>query len=360
MNSPGVAPFVGVVTIAITLSACETAAQFRESAWTEAPALPDGVTNNATAAIRTETASLVFSFVGLDSRKTWRGVHARAFALDLARAPAEWTELPTVPGPGRLAATAEGIGSRVFVLGGYTVAEDGSEVSTPNVEIWDADEGGWSHGADIPVPTDDAVSGVWSGRIYLVSGWHDRGNIDYVQIYDPQADAWTAGTPIPGPPVFGHAGSVSGNAIVYIDGVRVDSDPRAFVLERSSWRGDIDPNDPARVSWRRLAPHPGPPVYRAAAAAWGEWVVFAGGTDNPYNYNGIGYDGVPSEPAASIFAYNTRTDSWRTLDPLPVASMDHRALAVVGTSLYLVGGMGAGQSVSDQVWVADLNVLLRD
>ena len=136
-----------------------------------------------------------------------------------------WVELPAVPGPGRLAAAAQSVGGRVWVFGGYTVAEDSSERSVPNVDVLDLEARRWSRAADIPVPTDDAVSGVWrDSLVYLVSGWHDTDNIPDVQIYDPAQDRWTPATPIPGPPVFGHAGALAGNTIVYIDGVRTRRD----------------------------------------------------------------------------------------------------------------------------------------
>ena len=87
-------------------------------------------------------------------------------------------------------------------------------------------------------------------------------------------------------------------------------------------------------------------------------MIFAGGTDNPYNFDGIGYDGVPAQPRTAVFAYNVRTDAWRDLTPLPSASMDHRGLAVAGDTLYLVGGMGVEQRVTAKVWIADLDALL--
>lgn len=43
-------------------------------------------------------------------------------------------------------------------------------------------------------------------------------------------------------------------------------------------------------------PHPGAPLYRAAGGASAGLALFVGGSDNPYNYTGVGYDGVPAEP----------------------------------------------------------------
>lgn len=327
--------------------------------WGEAPALPFPIANNAVAAVRTPDGSALFSFLGIDSTRAWNGRLAVALRWDVGSA--EWRRVRKVPGEGRLAATAQTARGKIYLFGGYTVADDGSEQSLPNVDIYDPETDRWSAGARMPMPVDDAVSGVWrDSLIYLVSGWHDRGNVAAVQIYDPAADRWMAATPIPGPPVFGHAGGVVGNTIVYIDGTRTlpEGRPR-FRIEGSAWAGDIDPTRPERIRWRRLPPHPGPPLYRAAAAGVADrWVLFAGGTDNPYNYDGVGYDGAPSEPRAGAFAWDTLDGRWLSLPSLPVATMDHRGIAIAGSELFVVGGMGSGQRVTRRVARAHLGDLL--
>ncbi len=249
--------------IAPILALCASVLQSDQTAWQPGPALPTPVSNNAVAALMTPDGPAVFSFLGLDATKRWDGIVARSFRWTVGDT--VWTELRPVPGPGRLAATAEGWRNRVFLFGGYTVARNGSEKSVPNVDIYDPATDRWSRGSDIPVAVDDAVSGVWrDSLIYLISGWHDTGNVADVQIYDPARDTWTAATPIPGTPVFGHAGVIVENAIVYIDGVRVNPGRPRFTMEGSSWRGDIYPSDPTRVTWTRLPDHPGPALYRAA------------------------------------------------------------------------------------------------
>ncbi len=319
-----------------------------EVSWNEAPPLPVPVTNNAVAALATSRGPAVFSFLGLDSTKLSSGIINRAFRWNLGDS--KWTEIESVAGPGRLAATAQTVGGRIYLFGGYTVASDGAEKSLPNVDVYDPETDHWTRAADIPIPTDDAVSGVWSDSlIYLVSGWHDTDNIDKVQVYDPPSDSWSQATPIPGPPVFGHAGSITGNTIIYIDGVKTRPERPRFTMAGSSWRGEIDPKDPTKITWSRLADHPGPPLYRAAAGAVSNMVFFAGGTDNPYNYNGLGYDGSPSEPSSAVFAFDVQRNRWITLDPLATATMDHRGIAVTRATLTIVGGMVAGQTVTRQV-----------
>ena len=314
------------------------------------PSLPAPVTNNAVAAGRIGGEWRVFSFLGVDSTKRWSGI-VRA-AASWRPGQSGWEALPPVPGPaGRLAATAQVVRRRAYVFGGYSVDSAGKERSVPSVDIYDPVRKQWRAGAPIPIAVDDAVSLVWrDSLVYLVSGWHDTDNVQQVQIYDVVKNRWSRATPIPGPGVFGHTGGGAGNTIVFIDGAaRQPSGPK-YRLVPQTWVGTIDPAHPASIAWRAsAAPHPGPLRYRAAAASCGPFVLFAGGTANPYNYNGVGYDGVPSEPMTSVMAFDTRSGRWRNLLPAPTGTMDHRALAVRGDTAWIVGGMRSGRQVSAAV-----------
>ena len=88
-------------------------------------------------------------------------------------------------------------------------------------------------------------------------------------------------------------------------------------------------------------------------------MVFAGGTDNPYNYSGIGYDGVPAEPLSGVFGFDVETRAWRPLPDLSAPSMDHRGIVVAGEMLLIVGGMTAGQRVTAQVVYATVEGLVN-
>jgi N-acetylneuraminic acid mutarotase len=344
------ARLLAALTWTALITACSE--EVRVGSWSEVTPLPMPVANNATASLLLPMGPVLFSFLGLDTTKAFSGITQRAFAYEVDAD--RWRELSPVPGPeGRLAATAVGFGGRILLFGGYTVDAEGGEVSAPDLDIFDPQTDAWLEGEPFPLPVDDAVSGVWrDSLVFVVSGWSQRDNVDAVQIYDPADDRWGAATPIPGPPVFGHAGAILGDAIVYCDGVRIDrSHDPGFVMAEACYRGDIHPADPARIDWRQLSRHPGPARYRMAAAALPDagLVVFAGGTDNPYNYDGVGYDGVPSEPSALAFAYDVANDSWIELADKVTATMDHRDLAVAGNSLYVIGGMTRGQRVTARV-----------
>ncbi len=326
--------------------------------WKAGPPLPAPVTNNAVAAVKTDAGVAVFSFLGLDSTRVWSGVTNAAYRWDVGSTEG-WRPVDPVPGPGRLAATAQVVGGKIYVFGGYTVAADGKERTLPDVNVYDPASGTWSRGRDIPVPVDDAVSGVWrDSLVVLVSGWRNGASVDRVQWYDPAADRWSEATPIAGRPVFGHAGAVVGDHIVYVDGAAAVDDTRRFALDTAAWMGDITSGDPTLVAWSALGEHPLPGLYRAAGGSVGGLVLFVGGSENPYNYDGIGYDGVPSEPIRQVLAFALRAGEWRNLAAPPLATMDHRTLGVAGGMVFLAGGMEEGQAVSGKVWYADLEALL--
>ena len=78
-------------------------------------------------------------------------------------------------------------------------------------------------------------------------------------------------------------------------------------------------------------------------------VVFIGGSENPYNYDGIGYNGEPSEPTVGGLLFDLDSMSWRELSLSGPATMDHRGLVPYGDRWLTIGGMVAGQDVTDRV-----------
>jgi N-acetylneuraminic acid mutarotase len=316
--------------------------------------LPEAVTNNAVASVKSGRREYVVSFNGLGEGKTGADTLASTYVYDSRSR--SWSEADPVPGDaGRVASAAASADKRVFVFGGYTVDDDGTETSTSWTHAFDPRKRTFEERAPMPVPVDDAVAVTYDDRyIYLLSGWHDLGNVNLVQRYDTRNDAWVQATPIPGPAVFGHAGGIVGNTIVYCDGVAVavhGDRPRDFVAVPDCYLGIIDNEDGRRIDWRAVDYHPGRPRYRMAAAGVAEvnGVLFVGGSENPYNYDGIGYDGQPSEPAADALLFDIDTQTWQVLEFEGEPTMDHRGLVPFAGQWLTVGGMAADQRVTRRV-----------
>lgn len=313
------------------------------------PPLPEPVTYNVVAVVRAAGREHIVSLLGLGPGKTWRDLRPAGYLHVVGTE--GWEALPQVPdGQGRLAAAAAALAGAVFIFGGYTVARDGGESSTAYVYRLDVVRRNYQRLADMPTPVDDSVALVHRDRyVYLVSGWHDVDNVALVQLYDVVEDRWRQATPFPGTPVFGHAGAVEDGRMLICDGVRVvrEVGRGKYAPSDECWLGTIDEQAPERIDWMRMPPHPGPPRYRSAAIATDRGYLFVGGSANPYNYDGVGYDRRPSEPESDLLWFDLRRRIWR-MQAGP-AVMDLRALAVTNGGTYVVGGMRTRQTVSASI-----------
>ncbi len=340
-----------IIQACFFLIACGTAPVVTND---RAGTLPAPITNNAVAAIEQDDGWAIFSFNGLGKGKGWQQVSNVAFRVDPDSGKAE--TLAPVPGIGRLASTAAVAGGDIYIFGGYTVAEDGTEKSLAEVWKFDPFNEIFTRQADMPTAVDDSVALTYRDRyIYLLGGWHDQGNVRNVQVYDTRDQRWMQATPFPGTPVFGHAGAIYGRSLLLVDGVAVTGQVegrRQFGAIAQFWTGTIDADNPARIDWQQLPDHPGQPLYRAGATVDrnDRRLILAGGSNNPYNYNGIGYNGAPSQPAQEIMSYDFDSGRWRVLGLLETGVMDLRGLVKVTDDYFLVGGMTRDQQVSDGIF----------
>jgi N-acetylneuraminic acid mutarotase len=321
--------------------------------------LPEAVSNNAVTQVSVGNRQYLLSFSGLAKSKGASDVHNKTYVFDIEKN--SWHVGSPVPiaNPinelsGRLASVATAINEIAYVFGGYTVAKDHSEVSVPDVYAYHVDTDSYRALAPMPVPVDDSVALPYQDRyVYLVSGWHNDGNVNLVQVYDTTTNSWQQASPFPGKPVFGQAAGIVNNTLVICDGVRVDvhiAKRRNYAAEAACYVGKIADNNPAKISWQKLAHPTGVSRYRMAAAGDNNTgiISFIGGSNNPYNYNGIGYNGVPSKPSNEIWQYHIKNNQWQVLTTNN-ATMDHRGLLNINGKLVTLGGMGHKQQVLDSI-----------
>jgi hypothetical protein len=325
--------------------------------WTSLPSLPEPLSNNATAGVTTASGCAMVSVGGLGAARTREAISSHAYLYPPG--PGAPMALPDLPGPPRLAMSAVGLRGAVYVLGGYDVAPDAHETS--HAELLSLDVAAvlargtvrWRPRAPIPIAIDDAVALAYLDRyIIVVSGWSTSAPVPEVQIYDAERDAWSAGAAFPGTPVFGHTAAILGDELVVLDGV--SQTPQGYRIVQQAYRATLSAARPPELQWTNLGPHPGPARYRAAGGAAAGRMFFVGGTADPYNYDGISYlTKQPSAPIEEDLAFVPATNAFFAVPVRrPVATMDHRSLAVCGDSITVIGGMASGPRVVAESWSA--------
>ncbi|WP_337880468.1 galactose oxidase [Rheinheimera sp.] len=322
----------------------------------ELPPLPEPVSNQVVLSTSVGGKTYVSSFMGLGGGKSAKDVHNRAWQWTLGDP--VWQAVSPVPSrarlTGRLAASGVAMQNHFFLFGGYTVAANGEETTSAESYRYSPVTRTYNKLPDMPVAVDDAVALSYQNRyIYLASGWSQDGNVNLMQRFDNFTQKWSQATPFPGTPTFGLAGAITGSVLVLCDGVAINyqPQPRQYQSQAQCWRGDIDAKDPAKISWQQL-PHPtGTARYRMAAAEvtinGSTYLAFVGGSETAYNFNGIGYNGLPAEPSSAVWLFNPASNSW-LLAQTAVGVMDLRTLLTLDGELYSLGGMLSGQQVTNQ------------
>lgn len=314
------------------------------------PSMPAAVSSNAVASLK--GGLQLFSLMGVGPRKTWDDITNQVYVMNLSSG--KWSDGRSVPGVvGRLGASAAGARGQIFLFGGYVVDGQGGENTLSDVNAYLPQSQRWYRAADIPVPVDRAVIGMNRDRyIYLVGGRSKNGPVNNVQVYDLEKDSWSQATPFPGAPVFGHAGGLADDTIVYVDGAMKNPAGGApYVAAEECWLGKIDRKDPNKIEWSKLPAHPGSAHFGIAAGASerDHKVYFSGGTAVPHNFKGLGYDGQPAELSGVTFVYNLRGKRWETIsentfDP----RADSGGILVTPLGQIILGGMAKGQAVTSR------------
>jgi N-acetylneuraminic acid mutarotase len=303
------------------------------------PPMPVALSDNAVVALRGGLD--VYSLMGIGTKKTWDDITNKVYILHLSSA--KWSEGRAVPGVGgRLGTSAVGMKGQIFLFGGYLVDGQGGEFTVSDVNAYLPDEKRWYRAEDIPVGVDRAVIGVNHDRyIYLVGGRSKNGPVNNVQVYDVEKNTWSQATPFPGTPVFGHAGGLADDAIVYVDGAKKNGAGGApYVASDESWIGKIDHKDPNKIAWSKLPAHPGPPRFGTVSGAKDRRVLFSGGSAIPHNFKGMDYEGKPVEFSGVTFDYDVRGNRWETIseDTFDVRSDTH-GIAFTPIGPLIVGGL---------------------
>lgn len=214
-------------------------------------------------------------------------------------------------------------GGRVYALGGFIEQNRNPD---HNAYAYDVAADRWDRIAPLPRPRGASAAEVLDGRIHLIGGASEptmeRASVGWHEVYDPQADRWSARKALPG--ARDHVGSVVHGGRIHIVGGRFNtfeyntSLHHVYLPDRDTWEeraplpttrsghglvlyrgrffamggeaglvengritqarvfGQVESYDPAADTWQSHAPMP-TPRHAPGAVAIGDWIYVAGG-----------------------------------------------------------------------------------
>ncbi len=206
-----------------------------------------------------------------------------------------WKALKPIGGGPRQEHAVAAVNGRVYLIGGIERDGAGGIVTTPRMEVYDTRSDTWSEAAPLPVPMNHPNVAAVGGKIYVLgalSGGASWQALRDSYVYDPRTNRWTELAPMP-------AGTERGSAAMGVKGTKIY----------------------LSGGMRTLTPGPG----------------------------GL------QDTVATTSSYDVVTGRWETLPDLPQAR-DHVGGAIVGNTLYVLGGRDRGQvNVRDTVYALDLS-----
>lgn len=205
-----------------------------------------------------------------------------------------WEALPAIAGGPRQEHSVAAANGLVYVLGGIVRTPSGGVTTTDRVEVYNPRSRTWATAAPLPIPMNHPNVATVAGKVYVLGGLSGGSSWEALAdsfVYDPRTDTWTELPPMPEDIARGSAAIGVHGSTIYLAG-----------------------------GMRTLTPGPG----------------------------GL------QDTVATVSAYDTTGGAWTSLPDLPEAR-DHVAGAVVGGTLYVLGGRDRGQvNVRDDVYALNL------
>lgn len=268
------------------------------------------------------------------------------------------------------------VDGKVYIIGVFTAPGTLSR----SVEEYDPAADRWTIRASMPTARCRIGVVVLNGRIYALGGKTERGLTDAVEEYDPSADAWTARRRLSRPLMGVHAAAVNGR-IYKLKGTSLSDrggfemimdfeeyDPAAGTwTPKSPWLWEKEPLEAVAIGGRFFAVGGG--MYADASVrsmkeydiASGKW-IFRRDMPDPaahtihftwavldgklYTFGGGCRAGDGWRAFSYAQRYDPETDTWEELPSLAQNRIGMSA-AVIGNSIYLLGGETTGAAAID-------------
>jgi N-acetylneuraminic acid mutarotase len=266
-----------------------------------------------------------------------KGVTANALAGG------RWSRLEAAPIPDRDHPVGAWTGKELLVWGGQS-GQHGTVLHGDGA-AYDPSRRAWRQLPPAPLTPRTGAAATWTGRELIVWGGYDRSDGKSESLhaaadgaaYDPARGTWRRLPPAPLSALADATAMWTGREVLV-----VGSNP-AVKPDRGQGHTDGAAYDPARDTWRRLAPAPRPHgnVLHAQHAVWA-------GTRLLVWSDWEQYEELPSEagtrsfshmPGVDAWAYDPATDRWEVLPPAPgQPAMAGAVLLWTGQEILSFGG----------------------
>jgi len=213
--------------------------------------------------------------------------------------------------------------NKIYCIGGLIASRDfyGNSSITGAIEVYDPATNTWEIKQPMPAPRTQLEANVVGNKIYLMGGrtGGQYSTVNLTEAYDPVSQSWTTKAPMPHR-VTHYASATIGNKIYALGGQGEFNNPMCMNTTQIY--------DVITDSWSLGTALP--------TAIW-DSAACVHLNDFSSNIYLIGGSSETSVSTNIVQVYNTKNDSWTTIDPM-ISDRFGLASAVVNGSIYAIGG----------------------
>lgn len=238
-----------------------------------------------------------------------------------------WRFGPSLP-EARHHAYLVSVEERLFLFGGFVIANGGRWSASADVLVLDEASNSWHKVATLPKPLTETTAVVLHGRVHLASGrsplgpenaqWRDQHDVNWHWVFDPNTYSVTSTRELP--QAFNSAAGVAWNEQFFIVGGRQVNGGNLAALQRF---------DPQKAEWQNLAALPRPQGGLAVVALADALWVFGG---EYFDEGGGVYQ--------AVWKYRFAEDRWQQHGVMPLPRHGLGAVSI-DNDIYIIGGATA-------------------
>ncbi|HJR08349.1 MAG TPA: kelch repeat-containing protein [Pyrinomonadaceae bacterium] len=274
---------------------------------------------------RGASATLLLTFTLCDPLATFgqlknkpaRATQASIPVASAAATPArKWSIIPSMP-HARYGLGAVALNNKLYAIDGYGQLGNGQQGNTNFVEIYDPATNSWSAGVPTNLARYSLAAVALGGKIYAIGGQAFDSNfnvvgLNVVEVFDPATNQWGTAHPL-NTGRYQHAAAVLDGKIYAIGG---------FI--GSGVTNSVEVFDPLTNQWSAVAPLNTARRYHAAAVAGGKLYAIGGTDVNLVNLKTVEvYD-----PVANAWTFAPPMSTARVI--LAAATLDNKIYAMSG------------------------------